>query len=193
MAHLAAGNHDALAVMFDRYQGTVLRVAMQVLRNPHEAEDLLQSVFLELMRTSDKFDATRGSARVWILQFAYHRAFDRRRYLTCRGVYDAVDNVDLTSLSLDAVRDQKQVSVLDSTRLVQQAMAHLTELQRRTIELAFFEGLTMNEIAARTGESYASVRHHYYRGLEKMRVILGINGTKKQREDEGGEMVYVRS
>jgi RNA polymerase sigma-70 factor (ECF subfamily) len=187
------GDHDALAVLFDRYQRTVLGVAMQVLRNPHEAEDLLQSVFLELMRHAEKFDASRGTARTWVLQFAYHRAFDRRRYLNCRGAYDPVETFDIAMISDGTRGDDKQISMLDSARLVREALAHLTELQRRTIELAFFEGLTMHEIAAQTGESYASVRHHYYRGLEKMREVLGKNGRREPGEEDGGEMAYVRS
>lgn len=193
MSHLAAGNHDALAVIFDRYQSPVLRVAMQVLRDPHEAEDLLQSVFLELMRTAEKFDSAKGTARVWILQCVYHRAFDRRRYLGRRGAYDPVPCPDLTSLSSNVNSEDANASMLDSGRLVQQALAQLSEEQRKTIELVFFEGLTMREIADQTGESYDAVRHHYYRGLERMRSLLGTHKSKDRKEEEGGEMAYARS
>ncbi|HZQ21867.1 MAG TPA: sigma-70 family RNA polymerase sigma factor [Terriglobales bacterium] len=193
MAFLAQGNHDALAVLFDRYQLIVMRVAMQVLRNQHEAEDLLQSVFLGLMHTANKFDAAKGSAKAWILQLVYHRGFDRRRYLNCRGVYDAVEIDESITLPHNELVDNRQISMLDSSRIVQEALAHLTDLQRKTIEMAFFEGLTMHEIAAKTGESYAAVRHHYYRGLEKMRRVLGAQGNREQEEEEGGEMAYARS
>jgi RNA polymerase sigma-70 factor (ECF subfamily) len=194
MAHLAGGNHDALAVLFDRYQFLVLRVSMQVLRDPHEAEDLLQSVFLELMRTASKFDAAKGTARVWILQCVYHRGFDRRRYLNRRGAYDYVDvGIEMIDAAEEAWNHASRISLIDSARLVQQALAQLSENQRRTIESVFFEGLTMHEIAAKTGESYAGVRHHYYRGLEKMRSVLRApQGSGKQHE-EGGEMAYASS
>src|SRR5882762_11157562 len=73
MSCLAAGNHDALAVIFDRYQRLVIRVAMQILRDPAEAEDAMQSVFIAILETAKKFDAARGTLRVWILQNAYHQ------------------------------------------------------------------------------------------------------------------------
>ena len=82
MIQLARGNHDALGVIFNRYQRVVTRVAMQVLRDPTEAEDLMQSVFLQIIEDAQKYDANKGSLRVWILQYAYHRAFNRRKYLT---------------------------------------------------------------------------------------------------------------
>jgi RNA polymerase sigma-70 factor, ECF subfamily len=194
MAHLADGNHDALAVLFDRYQSLILRVSMQVLRDPHEAEDLLQSVFLELMRTASKFDAAKGTARVWILQCVYHRGFDRRRYLNRRGAYDYVDaSIEIIDAAEDAWTDASQISLIDSARLVQQALAQLSECQRRTIESVFFEGLTMHEIAAKTGESYTGVRHHYYRGLERMRSVLRSPQRPRKQQEEGGEMAYARS
>jgi RNA polymerase sigma-70 factor (ECF subfamily) len=192
MAHLAHGNHDALAVIFDRYQRVVLGIAMQVLRNPHEAEDLLQSVFLELMRTAEKFDAAKGTARVWLLQCVYHRCFDRRRFLSRRGAYDPVEP-DIDNLPEALRSDESQVSMLDSARLVKQALAQLTNSQRITIQLAFFEGLTMREIAEKTGETYDGVRHNYYRGLEKMRSVLGRSRDERRDGEQGGERAYARS
>jgi RNA polymerase sigma-70 factor (ECF subfamily) len=191
MAYVAAANHDALAVLFDRYQGAVFRVAMQVLRNPHEAEDLLQVVFLELMRNAGKFDAGKGTARVWILQCVYHRAFDRKRYLNRRGAYDVIDNETSLNGPAEERNEASTLSAMDSARLVQQAMAHLSEAQRKTIEMAFFDGLTMHEIADKTGETFANVRHHYYRGLEKMRAVLGTHSKDRDRT-VGGETAYVR-
>jgi len=191
MAHVAAANHDALAVLFDRYQGAVLRVAMQVLRNPHEAEDLLQAVFLELMRNAGKFEAAKGTARVWILQCVYHRAFDRKRYLNRRGAYDVIDNETSLNGPAEDSNESSTLSAMDSARLVQQAMAHLSEAQRKTIEMAFFDGLTMHEIADKTGETFVNVRHHYYRGLEKMRAVLGAHSKDRERT-AGGETAYVR-
>lgn len=193
MAHISIGNHDALAVLFDRYQSIVLRLAMQILRNPHEAEDLLQSVFLELMRNALKFDASKGTARVWILQCVYHRGFDRRRYLNRRGAYDLIENREFIESQPSAESEEKHVSAVDSARLVKEVLAHLNEAQRKTIEMAFFEGLTMQEIADKTGDSFASVRHHYYRGLEKMRTVLGTRSKKDGGRTAGGEAAYVQS
>jgi RNA polymerase sigma-70 factor (ECF subfamily) len=191
IAHVSTGNHDALALLFDRYQTAVLRIAMQVLRDPHEAEDLLQTVFLELMRNAGKFDVSKGTARVWVLQCVYHRAFDRKRYLNRRGAYDSIGNQDFFQIGTNR-GGEKALPPGDSARLVQQAMAHLSDAQRKIIELAFFDGLTMHEIAERTGESFVNVRHRYYRGLEKMRAVLGTHSKNGERT-AGGETAYVRS
>jgi RNA polymerase sigma-70 factor, ECF subfamily len=191
MSYLAGGNYDALAVIFDRYQRLVIRVAMQILRDPAEAEDAMQSVFIAILETAKKFDAARGTLRVWILQNAYHRSLNRRRYLSLRGQYDtpAGDAVDLVSLG-----SPSGMPALESECLIREALTQLSSRERETLELAFYEGLTMQEIAERTEQSYANIRHHYYRGLEKLRLVLG-NAKSGQRPSSasGEERAYARS
>ena len=184
MSFLADGNYDALAVIFDRYQRLVIRVAMQILRDPAEAEDALQTVFIGILETAKKFDAARGTLRVWILQNAYHQALNRRRYLSLRGLYDAPagDVVDLVSSG-----SSTSMPAFESERLIQQALTQLSSRQRETVELAFYDGLTMQEIAERTGQSYANIRHHYYRGLEKLRLVLGTVKSGPRPTAAGGE------
>ena len=87
IAHLKAGHNDALAVLFDRYHRLILSVAFKILHDPAEAEDVMQSVFLEIYRVVGQFQASRGSAKVWLLQYAYHRSINRREYLKLRGFY----------------------------------------------------------------------------------------------------------
>ncbi len=191
MSHLAEGNHDALAVIFDRYQRLVIRVAMQILRDPAEAEDAMQSVFVAILEGARKFDAARGTLRVWILQHAYHQALNRRRYLSLRGMYDTwpVDAADPASLG-----SSRAMPAIESGCLVREALTQLSSRQRETLELAFYDGLTMQEIAERTGESFANIRHHYYRGLEKLRVVLGnAKSSQKPSPASAEERAYVRS
>jgi RNA polymerase sigma-70 factor (ECF subfamily) len=176
MCHLTEGNHDALAVIFDRYRRLVIRVAMQILRDAAEAEDAMQSVFIAILETAKKFDAERGSLRVWILQHAYHYALNRRRYLSLRGAYDLSEEM-IARVNLGS---PTRTPGYESERLIQQALAKLSTRQRETLELAFFDGLTMQEIAERTGQSYANIRHHYYRGLEKLRMLLSSGKSEAQ-------------
>jgi len=171
MAHLQEGHHDALAVLFDRYHRLALKVALRILRDTGEAEDLVQSVFLEILRCAAQFNPARGSAKVWILQYVYHRGFNRRQYLNLRGIYLPPERP--APARKDAITNySKSPDALISSRTVEQALRHLNKLQRKTLEMAFYEGLTMHEIAESTGESFDSVRHYYYRGLEKLRSIL---------------------
>lgn len=184
MVHLGGGNHDALAVIFDRYQRLVIRVAMQILRDPAEAEDVMQSVFISILETASKFDPSRGTLRVWILQYAYHQALNRRRYLNLRGTSDSgsIDAADVASMV-----QSRRMPAVEAARLIQQALAQLSGRQREALELAFYDGLTMQEIAERTGQSYPNVRHHYYRGLEKLRLLLGGSTLARHSRTASGE------
>jgi RNA polymerase sigma-70 factor, ECF subfamily len=84
VAALVSGCHDAITVLFDRYSRLVFRVAERILRDPGEAEELLQIVFLSVFQSAGKFDRERGSVRVWLLQHAYHRSLRRRHQLGSR-------------------------------------------------------------------------------------------------------------
>jgi len=171
MLRLQLGHHDALAVLFDRYHRLVMNIGLRILRDAGEAEDLMQSVFLEIFRSAAQFDAAKGTTKVWLLQFAYHRSFNRRHYLSLRGLYDtpaeSCEAQEPRSLS-----SHQPFSAMESSHLVQEALSSLHSTQRKILELAFYEGLTMREISAKIGESFDSVRHNYYRGLEKLRSLL---------------------
>ena len=193
MAHLQAGNQDALAVLFDRYHRLVLSTALRIVREPGEAEDVMQSVFLEIFRSAAQFDPAKGSTKVWILQYAYHRSINRRHYLNLRGFYEHTEDSDSLQRTLRAPSGES-LGMLESARLVQEALGCLNKMQKRTLELAFFEGLTMHEIAEKTGESFANVRHHYYRGLEKLRSLLcGSSAGRKESESPRGKVAHVQT
>jgi RNA polymerase sigma-70 factor, ECF subfamily len=169
MLFLREGQHDALAVLFDRYHRLVMTVGLRILRDAGEAEDLMQSVFLEVFRAAAQFDPAKGTTKVWLLQYAYHRAFNRRNYLSLRGLYDQVDKGNAVTMMGRESVDQPHV---ESSHLVRQALKSLNGTQRQILQLAFYEGLTMREIAERTGKSFDSVRHNYYRCLERLRFLL---------------------
>jgi RNA polymerase sigma-70 factor (ECF subfamily) len=88
MAQLQTGCNDALAILFDRYHRLVLSVALKIVRDPGEPEDVMQSVFLEIFRSVAQFDSAKGTTKVWILQYAYHRALNRRQHLNARNFYN---------------------------------------------------------------------------------------------------------
>jgi RNA polymerase sigma-70 factor (ECF subfamily) len=171
MVHLKEGNGDALAVLFDRYHRLVMKVAIRVLRDAGEAEDLMQSVFLEIFRSASQFDPAKGSTKVWMLQCAYHRGFNRRQYLNLRGIYLRPE-YGASPRKETPLGQPGSLDAMESAHAIKQALGHLNKAQRTALELAYYEGLTMHEIAERTGESFDNVRHHYYRGLEKLRSIL---------------------
>jgi RNA polymerase sigma-70 factor, ECF subfamily len=175
MAHVQAGHDDALAVLFDRYHRLVVSIAFKILRDIGEAEDVTQVVFLEIYKASAQFDPSRGTTKVWLMQYAYHRSLNRRQYLKRRKFYDQEEAVaDDASYAENAQpMNGGGLFVLQELRsLVREGLESLNKQQRQTLRLAYFEGMSLKEIAERTGESIGNVRHHYYRGLAQMRLFV---------------------
>ncbi len=174
MERLRQGNAEALPVLFDRFYRLVLKVALRILRDPGEAEDVMQEVFLEIFNKAAQFDPARGSAKTWILQYAYHRSLSRRQYLALRKFYDRyhVSECEVSESNVVAA-SWRGLTFQEWRRVIEQGLATLPEKQRKTIELVCFHGLLLSEIAERTKESLPNVRHHYYRGLQGLRKFLG--------------------
>jgi RNA polymerase sigma-70 factor (ECF subfamily) len=167
---IRAGNADAFAVVFKRYHRLVHFTALNIIRDAGEAEDLTQTVFLEVYRRLGQFDAAKGTLKVWLLQFAYSRSMHRRNYLFVRQFHHHVDVREAEERASFWSADHLEPQ--EAKRLTEEALAVLPEPQRRTLEMFFFEGLSLREIAERRKENYPNVRHHYYRGLERLHSYL---------------------
>lgn len=170
---LAAGHGDALAVIIDRYQRLVLTVARRIVKDEAEAEDVVQTVFLEVLKDVSQFDAQRGSVKTWLLQYAYSRSINRRRYLEHRQFYSQFDVEEIERARVPASSAFFDGAAAGETAcLVRQALDALSEKQQQAIDLVYFEGMTVEEAAERAGETVAAMRHQYYRGLMKLREII---------------------
>ncbi len=180
MAELQAGNGDALAVLFDRYHRLVYSVALKIVRDAAEAEDVMQSVFFEIFRAAAQFDPFKGTCKVWLLQYAYHRAINCRRQLNAKNFYNLASMEDVEYAVAKKQSGFGRFTEAELRHLMQKGLAGLNAAQKRVIELASYQGLTMQEISANTGESLVNVRHHYYRGLKKLRSIID-EGSSGQR------------
>ncbi len=162
---------EALALLFRRYSRLVRGVALRILRDVSEADDLLQEVFLFVHRKANVFDPNKASVRSWIIQMTYQRAIDRRRYLQSRHFYTRIDldgAADLTD-SLEGRQEGEPLSRLVGITTIGGLLELLTQDQRNTLVLYFFEGYAFDEIAGMLNQSLGNIRNHYYRGLEKLR------------------------
>jgi RNA polymerase sigma-70 factor (ECF subfamily) len=172
LASVQTGNREAFGIVFRRYARLVRCVGQRILGDDGEADDLVQEVFLYIHRKSALFDKTKGSARAWIVQVAYTQAFVRRRHLNSRRFYSSV-NMDKTpgeECVVNAVADyDHSVEGLFGRNGWREILDRLTADQRETLRLHFFEGYTLLEISEKLGQSHVNVRHHYYRGLDKIR------------------------
>jgi RNA polymerase sigma-70 factor, ECF subfamily len=173
MAHLKVGCNEALAVLFDRYHRLVLSIALKIVRDPGEAEDVMQSVFLEIFRAVAQFDPAKGTTKVWILQYAYHRAINRRQHLNARNFYDQANLDDVETHLPETTSLLGGFTQPELKHLLQRGLATLNGEQKKVVELASYNGFSMQEIASKTGQSLSNVRHHYYRGLQKLRAFVG--------------------
>jgi len=179
---LTRGCHDALTVLFERHSALVFRIARRILRNDGEAEEAVQQVFLNVYRSIAQFDAQKGSFKIWLLQFAYHRAINRREHLVCNRFYD-LEQIDeeFTEKTSGAIVSLFQQSPQEIKHLVTQLLGSIKPGQRTAIELTFFDGLTAEEIATRTGQTPSVIRHNLYRGLKKLRAVL-LERNQEERE-----------
>jgi RNA polymerase sigma-70 factor, ECF subfamily len=166
LVQIGKGDKEALSVLFQRHARAVHSVARRILKDDSEAEDLLQELFLFIFQKAKSFDAAKGSGASWVIQMAYHRAIDRRRYLSFRQHYNG-EEFDEDRL----IGHQGQISIdgLAGKALLQKLRSELSSEQIQTMELHFFEGYSFHEIAEKTGQTFGNVRNHYYRGLERLR------------------------
>jgi RNA polymerase sigma-70 factor, ECF subfamily len=173
MARVVAGDKEALAGLFRRYARLVRAVGYKILRDDSEADDLLQDVFLFIHQKSAVFDSSRSPARSWIVAMAYQRAIDRRRYLVSRHFYNQVDVEDvgneLSSPGTMAGRYESSIEEVLGRIGLRKVLGALSEIQRQTLGLHLLEGYSFEEIAVKLDQTRGNVKHHYFRGLEKLR------------------------
>jgi RNA polymerase sigma-70 factor, ECF subfamily len=189
MADVCSGSREALAILFRRYARLVRTVAMRIVRDDSEADDLLQDVFLFIHHNCSIFDSSKGGLRSWIVQMTYHRAIDRRRYLSSRHFYTRLDLdgvVDFLEPCSQSREEDAQFDPSVGNTTIHGLLDTLNEDQRNTMSLHFFEGHTFAEIAVKLDQSLGNVRNHYYRGLDKLRKQMfarklpGCNGYGKK-------------
>jgi RNA polymerase sigma-70 factor (ECF subfamily) len=171
MASICSGYGEALACLFQRYALLIRGVASRILSDASEAEDLVQDLFIYIQRKCAIFDSSKSSARSWIIQMTYHRAIERRRYLTTRQFYSRGDEEGMRNAVVGVPTDESDYSAeaVFGRNGLEKVFDSLSEGQRDTLRLYFFEGYTLAEIAVKLGQPHANVRHHYYRGLGKLR------------------------
>jgi RNA polymerase sigma-70 factor, ECF subfamily len=158
------GQHDEKAMedIFRRYSGPVYSVALRVLHDSGQAEDVLQEVFLQLWRNPDAFVQDRGSLGAWLVVVARNRSIDLLRR---RKPSDSVEDVILAS-PVNVAGEAEQNIMMEKVRRV---IAGLPGEQRKSLELAYFEGLTHSEIALRTGDPLGTVKTRIRQALIGLR------------------------
>lgn len=169
---IARGDEAALARLYDAYRVILFGLLVRILNSREEAEDILQEVFVQVWRRAKDFDEQRGRPFTWLVTLARSRAIDRLRQLGARqrlaaGAAQEQEQAESVSDALtDAVRAEQQT-------VVRRALAELPEDQRHTLVLAYFDGLTQSEIAAKLNAPLGTIKTRMRSGMIKLRALLG--------------------
>jgi len=190
MARVASGDREAIGDLYDRYVATLFPVALRILVNRADAEDVLHDAFVSLPARARHYSAERGSISAWLIILVRNLSIDRtrrrgtRQALTqCATVtpdspngYDAPSELTNPEMAMDAASTRERV---------RRALASLPDAQRFTLLTAFFEGLSYPEISARDGVSLGTVKSRAARALSALRMAL--EGERLADSDSGGD------
>ena len=161
LQRIASGEPGALAELYDRFAGLVHGLSLRILRDPADAEDVVQEVFVQVWRQAGSFDPGRGSLQAWLCMIARSRALDRLRRRSARRE-DPEDEAPAPGDS----------PTPEHTLAVRKALLALPEEQRRALELAYYEGLTQSEIAQRLGHPLGTVKTRIRSAMIRLREVL---------------------
>jgi RNA polymerase sigma-70 factor (ECF subfamily) len=167
---LAAGEAEAISALYDRFAPTLLAVARRILGPAGEAEEVLQETFLQAWNQAERYDPARSSVSTWLILIARSRALDRFRSRDARGRAAAAAHAE----PKPEPSDRAEANVLHAERRtrVRAVLSELPPEQREVLELAFFEGLSQSEIAARTGAPLGTVKTRALLAMKKVRQAL---------------------
>jgi RNA polymerase sigma-70 factor, ECF subfamily len=168
---IARGDVTAFEALYDRHASTVYAILLRILGNAHDAEEVLQETFVKAWSSAKMFDALRGSEAAWLISIARSRGIDRLRSRKIRGeredeagreVAVMSDGVDRSNGVENVIRSEERIAVRG-------ALAELPEPQRVALELAYFEGLSQSEIAAKLNEPLGTIKTRMQLGMKKLR------------------------
>lgn len=168
----ARGDERAFASLYDATSRRLYGLVLRVVRDPAQAEEVAQEAFLEIWRTSARFDPDRGSAMSWMMTIAHRKAVDRVRSAEAASRRDDTWEATTQDRAYDITAEEVERS-LDAQR-VRQALASLTETQRGAVQLAYFGGYTHNEVAALLGIPLGTAKTRIRDGLIRLRDTLGM-------------------
>jgi len=162
LRRLAAGDPRALGEFYDLYAGLANGLALRILRDRSEAEDVVQEVFVQVWRQASRYDPDRGSPEAWLCTMARTRALDRLRRRTSRREEPS-----------EAAPAPANTPANEEALAVRKALDGLSADQRRALELAYYEGLTQSEIARRLNEPLGTIKTRIRTAMMRLRETLG--------------------
>jgi RNA polymerase sigma-70 factor (ECF subfamily) len=177
---IMAGDEGALSALYDRYSGMLYAMLLRILKDTGAAEEVLQDLFLQLWRGAARFDAGRGSLAAWLLVIGRNRALSRLRGKPRREILPDPEEFSFEAVpsSENLENEAARMQLMNRLRV---AMAGLPAEQREAVELAYFEGMTQTEIAARTGSPLGTVKSRVRAAMQTLKQWFDDESTRSTR------------
>jgi RNA polymerase sigma-70 factor, ECF subfamily len=170
MTGMAAGDHGALAELYDAHGGPVYTLALRIVRDTSDAEEVVQEVFTQAWRQAGRYDPARATVIGWLLMITRARALDKVRARDARP--DARRPVELPDLPAGGQGQEAVMLSNESVAMVRNALRELAEPFRVPLELAYYDGLSQSEIAARLDQPLGTVKTRMRTALSRLRAAL---------------------
>jgi RNA polymerase sigma-70 factor (ECF subfamily) len=175
LRRLAEGDSQAIGILYDRYASVLFPLALRIVRDPAEAEDIVHDAFMLVGDRARQYAPERGAVGAWLVALVRNLSIDRMRRRERRG---RLGRQILTHESVGRVADPEELTAeADLRNRVRRALQSLPEVQRTTLEIAFFEGLSYPEISLREGVPLGTIKSRVARALMSLREALGKEGV----------------
>ena len=176
---IANGDRECFRQLHDRYEGLLFTTIYKVLNDRQDSEEVLQESFFNLWRKAGLYAQGRGRPVTWLASLARNRAIDRLRSKQRRARLRDALQVDVSGVSAPQTPINGRVAAdrRDQCRAVRQAVVELTPIQREAVEMAYFRGMTQQEIADQLGEPVGTVKARIRRGIRRLRTIYDVDDS----------------
>ena len=172
---VANQDRDAFSQLYDRFSTLVFTLAMRMLKVRSDAEDLLQEVFVQVWRQARGYSTERGSPEAWIINIARSRAIDKIRSI--RRMEKSFVLTDDPARAESSENVESSAAESETRLMMNSVLANLPQIQRKVLELAYFDGLTQTEIAERLAEPLGTVKTRMRSGIQRLRQIVSSPGS----------------
>ena len=173
LRRVGQGDRKSFEDLYDRFSGVLFSTALQILNDHREAEDVVQEVFIQIWDKAKLYDAARGKPLTWAMTLTRNKAIDRLRSAQRRHrLQDQVEKETKVTNQVTFKDSLEEVEILEKSRLIRAAVLELSREQREAIELAFFSGLTQNEIAQELNQPLGTVKARIRRGMLRLKEVI---------------------
>ena len=174
----ARGDEAAFAQLYDATSARVYGLAVRVVRDPAQAQEVTQEAYLEVWRTAARFDSEKGSAISWLMTIVHRKAVDRVRSAEAASRRDAAYRDANQTVEHDSTAEAAERSL--ETRRVRTALSGLTQVQREAITLAYYGGYTHTQVATMLDLPVGTAKTRIRDGLIRLRDALGVGGERHE-------------